>query len=157
MPTNTVFDENLLRRMSAKASELYLRDHHPYELAFLLFGALRDYRDRFKDKYRRQVDFFAELFSLREDFQMHSNNAQFRTARMTIIRTVMEDADVDVSGKFELVRVLSDAYELIDHLTQLYSIAVRPGREHVLAGIVDAESLAAFEQTGESSSGDAFV
>ena len=157
MPTNTVFDENLLRRMSAKASELYLRDHHPYELAYLLFGALRAYRDRFTDKYRRQVDFLAELFSLRDDFQMHSSNAQFRTARMTIIRTVMEDGELDVSGKFELVRVLSDAHELIDHLTQLYGIAVRPGREHVLAGIVDADSLASFEQAGDDRSGEAFV
>ncbi len=61
----------------------------------------------------------------------------------------MNHEQFDESDKFEMVRVLSDAHELIDHLTQLYQVVHHPRKEHVKAGIVDASVLVVIDSSGD--------
>lgn len=133
------FDSVLSKKIESKASELYLRDHHPYELAKLIFDVVIQHCNAFTETYRRQLGFYQNFFELWDDFRFVQGDPRFREAKHQVTCVVMQSDVLSDSVKQQLIETLSDPHELIDRLVFFYRAITGNSAEFIATGVLQED------------------
>ncbi len=152
--TELIFDDAFARKITLKANELYLRDHHPYEFAALIFEELINFKETFTSLYQKKIEYFCQFFELQRDFLFTQRNAQLRQAKSSICAKVMMDDELDDPLKRELIESLSDPYELIDRLMFMYRATKLPTSDFVNLGVIHNTAVNNDAGSGNTDSGE---